>query len=392
MYRIRLALSLVVMVVLTGCYGAKSTGASTSTRLAAKGSAGKYFYVNVNKPPVGGSITAAGAVPMSGGITNCTETHTAIAAGCGTPITNTSGSGEIGGTTYQTQFAWNGGDVTITATPATGQALISWAGDCSGSGPTCTLSPGADKTVIAVFGPPGSGHPNFMDPALHAPAFFSVTLVCKKCHGDQLQGVSIAPACTVCHGGTKARALPPGGSIQPLIGFAHPMSDWSSTPALQAAHAAAYATDSMACRTCHGANLQGTSGYPACNQCHAMPPPPPVAISINPAMATLDACKGEIFTATVTNTSNTAATWTVVEAGGGTVTNGVYVAPKIAGTYHLVAVSQADPAKTAQATITVGPEKVLSVAVVPGSTIVQPNGALMLKAIVTTTCGTSYAQ
>ena len=40
-----------------------------------------------------------------------------------------------------------------------------------------------------------------------------------------------------------------------------------------------------------------------------------------------------MFTATVTNTSNTEVTWTVTEAGGGTVTNGIYTAP--AGRRHL---------------------------------------------------------
>lgn len=124
------------------------------------------------------------------------------------------------------------------------------------------------------------------------------------------------------------------------------------------------------------------------------PPPPtqPVAISISPATATLDGCAGQVFTATVTNTSNTAVTWSVVEAGGGTITNGAYVAPSTPGTYHVSAVSQADPTKIVQATITVGPEKVLSVAVTPGSGTVQANGQLAFAATVTTTCGTFAAQ
>jgi len=121
-------------------------------------------------------------------------------------------------------------------------------------------------------------------------------------------------------------------------------------------------------------------------------PPPAVAISISPITATLDACKGQVFTATVTNTSNTAVTWTVTEAGGGTVTNGIYTAPQTAGTYHVVAMSVADPTKTVQGTITVGPEKVVSVAVAPGSGTVQANGSLAFVATVTTSCGTFAAQ
>ena len=120
---------------------------------------------------------------------------------------------------------------------------------------------------------------------------------------------------------------------------------------------------------------------------------PPVTIAISPAVATLDACKGQVFTATVTNSSNATVTWSVVEAGGGTVTNGgAYVAPTGAGTYHVLAASQADPTKTAQATITVGPEKVLSVAVTPGSGTVNASGMLTFAASVTTTCGTFAAQ
>jgi hypothetical protein len=122
------------------------------------------------------------------------------------------------------------------------------------------------------------------------------------------------------------------------------------------------------------------------------PPPAGVAISMSPLTATLDACKGQVFAATVTNASNTAVTWSVVEAGGGTVTNGIYTAPQAAGTYHVKATSVADPTKTVQGTITVGAEKVVSVAVAPGSGAVQASGALSFAATVTTTCGQFAAQ
>ncbi len=122
------------------------------------------------------------------------------------------------------------------------------------------------------------------------------------------------------------------------------------------------------------------------------PAAPVIAIAISPTTATLDACKAQVFNATVTNAANTAVTWTVVEAGGGTVTAGSYVAPTAPGTYHVLAASQADPAKTVQATVTVGPEKVLAVEVVPGSGTVQANGQLAFAANVTTTCGKFAAQ
>ena len=118
----------------------------------------------------------------------------------------------------------------------------------------------------------------------------------------------------------------------------------------------------------------------------------PIAISLSPTTVVLDACKGQVFTASVTNSSNTAATWTITEAGGGTVTAGSYVAPTTPGTYHVVAASQADPSKTATATVTVGAEKVLSVAVTPGSGTLNPNGTMAFAALVTTSCGTFAAQ
>jgi hypothetical protein len=117
-----------------------------------------------------------------------------------------------------------------------------------------------------------------------------------------------------------------------------------------------------------------------------------VSISISPTTATLDACKGQVFSASVTNSPDTAVTWTVTEADGGTVTNGAYTPPQTAGTYHVVATSVADSTKAAVATVTVGPEKVLSVAVVPGSGAVQASGPLAFSASVTTTCGSFAAK
>ena len=58
----------------------------------------------------------------------------------------------------------------------------------------------------------------------------------------------------------------------------------------------------------------------------------------------------------------------------------------------MVATSLADPTRTAEGTVTVGAERVLAVAVTPGSGTVVPNGALAFSAMVTTTCGTFAAQ
>jgi hypothetical protein len=59
------------------------------------------------------------------------------------------------------------------------------------------------------------------------------------------------------------------------------------------------------------------------------------------------------FTATVTGTTNPAVTWSVQEQAGGTVAAGLYTAPWVNGTYHVVAKSVADPTKSATATVAV---------------------------------------
>jgi len=120
----------------------------------------------------------------------------------------------------------------------------------------------------------------------------------------------------------------------------------------------------------------------------------PAAVTISPASATLDACRSVTFTATVSGTGNQSVAWSVKEGvAGGTITPaGAYTAPSTAGTFHVVATSAADPTNTSQGAVTVGPEKVLSVAVKPGSGTVAANGALAFSATVTTSCGSFAAQ
>ncbi|GLH72921.1 hypothetical protein GETHLI_14230 [Geothrix limicola] len=79
-----------------------------------------------------------------------------------------------------------------------------------------------------------------------------------------------------------------------------------------------------------------------------------VAVAISPTTVSLNTGATQQFTASVTGSTNTAVTWSVVEAGGGSVsTSGLYTAPTTAGTYHVKATSQADTTKSATATVTV---------------------------------------
>jgi len=83
------------------------------------------------------------------------------------------------------------------------------------------------------------------------------------------------------------------------------------------------------------------------------------SITINPAIPNLLPGGTATFTAAVagiTGANANAVTWSVQEgATGGTITQGgVYTAPASVGTYHVVAISQADPTKQAVATVLVG--------------------------------------
>jgi hypothetical protein len=80
-----------------------------------------------------------------------------------------------------------------------------------------------------------------------------------------------------------------------------------------------------------------------------------VSISISPVSTTLAPGGTQQFTAAVTGASNAGVTWSVQEgaAGGSVTAGGLYTAPGSNGTYHVKATAQADPTKSATATVTV---------------------------------------
>jgi len=96
-------------------------------------------------------------------------------------------------------------------------------------------------------------------------------------------------------------------------------------------------------------------------------PPANLAITIAPTETEISVGESHDFTATVTGSGDTDVTWSVAEgSAGGTVVNhgaqaqggavaslGVYAAPTTPGTYHVVATSKADPAKSATAEVLV---------------------------------------
>jgi glucuronoarabinoxylan endo-1,4-beta-xylanase len=123
------------------------------------------------------------------------------------------------------------------------------------------------------------------------------------------------------------------------------------------------------------------------------PPPAAVTVTVSPASKSLTTSQTAQLTATVTGSSNTAVTWTVQEGtGGGSVSaSGLYTAPASAGTFHVVATSQADTSKSATATVTVTapPPPAVAVTVSPSATSVSSGKTAQLSATVTGSSNTA---
>src|SRR5579859_2202859 len=115
---------------------------------------------------------------------------------------------------------------------------------------------------------------------------------------------------------------------------------------------------------------------------------PKVSIAIIPAAITVPQGGSQTFFATVQGSGNTAVNWTVQEgAGGGTVTSaGIYTAPQAAGTYHVIATSQANNTVGASAVVTV-PQVAISIS--PASANVSPGATKLFTADVQGTVNTA---
>jgi Galactose oxidase, central domain len=113
---------------------------------------------------------------------------------------------------------------------------------------------------------------------------------------------------------------------------------------------------------------------------------PPVTVTVSPNPITVSEGATQQFTTMVTAT-NSAVTWTVEEgAAGGSITSaGVYTAPQVAGTFHVIATSVADTTKSGSATITVPP---VAISISPTSDTLGPNGLRTFGATVTGTTNT----
>jgi len=115
---------------------------------------------------------------------------------------------------------------------------------------------------------------------------------------------------------------------------------------------------------------------------------PPITVSLAPSQATLDGGQTQQFTATVSNSSNAAVTWSI-PAGGTISATGLYTAPAIVANQQIVTVtatSQADSTKTGTATVTLLP---ISVTVTPAIAGSYSGGTQQFTAIVANTGNTA---
>lgn len=128
------------------------------------------------------------------------------------------------------------------------------------------------------------------------------------------------------------------------------------------------------------------SALAGCSETPGTTTPPPITIVIAPSTATVPLGGTVTFTSTVSGSSDLAVTWSVLESGCGSVTQGgVYTAPITppAGLCHVAATSHADASKYAVASITVSATPVVSVSVSPTAATVPVGGTFTFTATVT---------
>jgi len=122
----------------------------------------------------------------------------------------------------------------------------------------------------------------------------------------------------------------------------------------------------------------GCGGGGAGSVTQTPPPPPSISVSVTPGSGNVLLGETLSFTATVSNSTNTAVTWSVSGVAGGSAqagtisADGLYTAPidlPTGGTVQVTATSQADASKSASATVTVVSD--LTVSVTPNASSVE---------------------
>jgi Bacterial Ig-like domain (group 2) len=190
------------------------------------------------------------------------------------------------------------------------------------------------------------------------------TMVC-ACGGGgtptKLDSVSVAPQTVAVEQGAsqqfKATGTYSDGSSQNLTASV----TWgSSNPAVATINASGLATTVGTGSVTISASMSSVTGTAS------LAVNPAVSVSVSPSSASIAVGQTQQFTASVTNTTNSAVTWSVDGVAGGGATagtvssSGLYQAPPTSGTHQVSATSQADPAKSAQAGVTVAYQGMLT--------------------------------
>ena len=138
-------------------------------------------------------------------------------------------------------------------------------------------------------------------------------------------------------------------------------------------------------RTAMALTLAATFGAWGCGgsstSSSAPPPAPLINVTVTPSSITVLRDATQAFTAKVTGTTNTAVTWSVEESSGGTIDSaGLYTPPQNgAGTFYVVATSQANSAASGVAAVTV---PMPQVTIDPVTVTLRPDGTRMFSATV----------
>ena len=112
--------------------------------------------------------------------------------------------------------------------------------------------------------------------------------------------------------------------------------------------------------------------------------PQSISVSVSPSSANLAIGAIQTFTASVSNSTNQAVTWSVDGAGSGSIdAAGTYTAPSTAGTFTVRATSAADPAKSGTASVNVTTNPAIAITLNPTAPSVAVGGALLFSVTVT---------
>lgn len=115
-----------------------------------------------------------------------------------------------------------------------------------------------------------------------------------------------------------------------------------------------------------------------------------IVVGVSPSVATVPQGGIQNFVSIVSGGSSSGVTWSVQEgAAGGTITSsGQYTAPNAAGSFHIIATSQADSTKSGTAVVTV---PAVAVSVQPGSVSMTSGESITFKAQVSGTVNAAVA-